>query len=93
MTQKSIKIFMNEVFSKGQEKIYATNKTDVYHFDDIWSLHIINLKDYGPENNRVYRYVLVIKDIFTKFGWTTPLKNKNAKTIKDSFEKFLINSK
>ena len=93
MTQKSIKIFMNEVFSKGPEKIYATNKTDIYHFEDIWFLHIINLKDYGPENNTGYRYVLVVIDIFTKFGWTTPLKNKVAKTIKDSFEKILINSK
>ena len=51
------------------------------------------MKDYGPENNRNYRYVLVIIDNFTKFGWTVPLKNKNAETIKDSFEKTLISSK
>ena len=29
----------------------------------------------------------------SKFGWTVPLKNKNAQAIKDSFENFLINSK
>ena len=28
-----------------------------------------------------------------KFGWTVPLKNKNAQTIKDSFENILITSK
>ena len=43
------------------------------------------------KNNRGYRYVLFIIDNFSKFGWTVPLKNKNAQTIKDSF--FLINSK
>ena len=32
-------------------------------------------------------------DNFSKYGWTQPLKNKNAQTIKDSFENFLINSK
>ena len=51
------------------------------------------MKDYGPENNRRYRYVLVVIDNFSKFGWTIPLKNKNAQTIKDSFENILISSK
>ena len=93
MTQKNIKIFINEIYSKPPKKYYPTNKTNVYHIDDIWSLDILDLKDYGPENNRGYRYVLVIIDNFSKFGWTIPLKNKNALTIKDSFENIIINSK
>ena len=87
------KIFWNEIFSKPPKNIYATKKTDVYHIDDIWTLDILDLKDYGPENNRGYRYVLVIIDTFSKTGWTVPLKNKNAQTIKDSFESIIISSK
>ena len=45
------------------------------------------MKGYGPENNRGYRYVLVIIDNFSKFGWTKPLKNKNAQTI-ELFRKY-----
>ena len=93
MTQKNIKIFINEIYSRGPKKNYATNKKDVYHIDDIWSLDILDLKDYGPDNNRNHRYVLVIIDNFSKYGWTIPLKNKNAQTIKDSFENILISSK
>ena len=93
MTQKNIKIIINEIYSKPPKKNYSTNKTDVYHIDDIWSLDVLDLKDYGPENNRGYRYVLVIIDNFSKYGWTVPLKNKNAQTIKNSFENFLIRSK
>ena len=93
MTQKNIKIFINEIYSKPPKKNYATNKTNVYHIDDIWSLDILDLKDYGLENNRGYRYVLVTIDNFSKYGWTTPLKNKNAQKIKDSFENILISSK
>ena len=93
MAHKNIKIFINEIYSKPPKKNYDTNKTNVYHIDDIWSLDILDLKDYGPENNRGYRYVLVTIDNFSKFGWTVPLKNKNAQTIKDSFENILINSK
>ena len=93
MTRKNIRIFINEIYSKPPKKNYITNKTDVYHIDDIWSSDILDLKDYGAENNRGYRYVFVIIDNFSKFGWTVPLKNKNAQTIKHSFENIIINSK
>ena len=93
MTQKNIKRFINEIYSKPPKKNYATNKTDVYYIDDVWSLDILDLKDYGPQNNIEYRYILVIIDNFSKFGWTVPLKAKNAQTIKDSFENILISSK
>ena len=93
MTQKNIKIFINEIYSKPPKKNYVTNKTDVYYIDDIWSLDILDLKDYGPENNRGYRYILVTIDNFSKFGRTVPLKNQNAQTIKGSFENIIITSK
>ena len=93
MTKKNIKIFINEIYSKPPKKNYSTNKTDVHHVDDTRSLDILYLKDYGPENNRNYRYVLVIIDNFSKFGFTSPLTNKNAQTMKHSFENILINSK
>ena len=56
-------------------------------------LGYIGSQSYGPENNRGHRYVLVIIDNFSKFGWTKPLKNKNAQTIKNSLESILISSK
>ena len=93
MTQKNIKIFINEIYSKPPKKNYVTNKTDIYHIDDLWSLEILDLKDHGPKNNTGYRYLLVIIDDFSKFGFTVPLKNKNAQTRKDSFENVLRNSK
>ena len=93
MSQKNIKIFINEIYCKPPKRNYATNKTDVNFIDDIWSLDILGLKDYDPKNNRGYRYVLVTIDNFSKFGWRSPLKNKNAQTIKDSFENILISSK
>ena len=74
------------------KKIHATNKTDVYHFEEIWSSDILVLKDYGPENNRGYRYVLIVIHKISKCCWTVPLKKK-SQTIKDSFKNILISSK
>ena len=68
MTQKAVKTFINEIYSKPLKKIYATNKTDVYHIDDIWMLDILGLRDYDLKNKRGYTYVLVITDNFSKFG-------------------------
>ena len=78
MTQKTIKIFINEIYSKPAKKNYATNKTDVYNFDDIWSSYILDLIDYGSENDRGYKHFLVVIDNFIKVRWTILLKIKNA---------------
>ena len=88
MTQKSFKNFNNKLYSKPSKKNYPTNKTDVYYLDDIWNLDILDIKDYGPKNNRNYRYDLVIIGKFSKFGWTVPLKNKDGQIKKVSFENF-----
>ena len=45
MTQNTINIFMNEIYSKRPKKNYITNKTEVYDIDDIWSLDILDLED------------------------------------------------
>ena len=93
MTQKTIKIFRDEIFSNGSKQNYITNETDVYHIDDTWILDILDLKDYGQENNRNCRYFLVVYANFSKFEWTIPLKNRNAQTLKDFFEIILTKSK
>ena len=93
MTQKTIHVFKKEIYSKPPKKNYPTNKTDVHHIDDIWSLDILDLKDYAPEKIRGYRYVLVVIDNFSKIDRTVRLKIKNAQKIKDSHENILITSK
>ena len=44
MTQKTINFFIGEIYWKTTKKYYSTNKTDVYHIDDIWSLDLLTFK-------------------------------------------------
>ena len=67
MTQRTIDVSNNEIYSKPPRNNSITNRTDVYHIDDTWSVDILDLKDYGPELNRSYRYFLVKIDTFSKF--------------------------
>ena len=46
---------------------------------------MLDLNDYGPKNNKGYRYCLIVIDNFSKYGWAIPIKNKNSQTIKDIF--------
>ena len=63
----------------NHQKNYITNKTIVYYIDDIWFLDILDLKHYGPLNNRGYRHVLIVFDNISEFRWTVPLKIKMLK--------------
>ena len=74
MIEKTTKIFKSDIYSKPPKKIFSTNKTDAYHIDDLWSLDKSDLKDYGPANNRGYRFVLVIIDTFSNYDWTVHLQ-------------------
>ena len=87
------KVSIDEICSTRPKKNYITNKIDVYYNDDSWSSDILDLNDYGPENNRRYRYVPIFIDNFSKFGWPVPLKKRNAETKTNCFEEILTISK
>ena len=93
MTQKTIKNFINEIHSKPPKKSYPTHKTNVYNIDNFWTSDILDLKDYGLQNIKAYRYVLVVIKNFAIIGWTVPLEIENAQTMRDSLEKVLLTSK
>ena len=57
------------------------------------SLDIFDLKDYGPEKHRGFRYVLLGIDNFWNIFWPLLLKNKIAQTITNSSEILLKLSK
>ena len=41
MTQKTIKIFIDEIYSKLPKKIFATNKTNIYYINNIMVVKIM----------------------------------------------------
>ena len=51
------------------------------------------LNEYGPENDRACRYILVVIDNFSKLGETVPLQSKNAQSVTNSFKNILKSSK
>ena len=90
MTQKKIKLFKKEIYTKPPT--YKRNISPTKLMFVI--LMTLGLRIYciQKRNRRGYRYVLVVLDNFSKFGWTDGLKNKNVETIKSCLENIPINS-
>ena len=81
------------IYSKAPEKKYPTNKTMIKSIDDTCSSDLLDMVHYGPKNNRDYRYILVVIDNLSKFGWTIPLKIKYGQSITDAFSQIIETSK
>ena len=42
--------------------------------------------------NKVFRFLLCVIDIFSKYAWVVPLKDKKGVSIVDAFQKILDDS-
>ena len=87
------KIFIVEIYPSPPKIKYPTNKIIIKCIDNTGSLDFLDMNDYGIKNNKSYRYILVVIDNFSKFGWTIPLKNKYAQSRTDAFFQFVKSSK
>ena len=66
------KFTKRRVFVKGVDEIWAADLVDMQRFSD-W--------------NKGIKYLLMVIDVFSKFGWIEPLKNKKGETVANAFEK------
>jgi len=49
-----------------------------------WQMDLINLQKY---NERGYKWILTTVDVFSKYLWARPLKNKTAEEVKEALSK------
>ena len=60
-----------------KRKVYSTCK------DNIWCANIVNMQ-LICKFNKGFRFLLCVIDIFSKYAWVHPLKNKKSITITNS---------
>ena len=88
-----IKTFIDEIYIKAPKKNYPTNKIIYNHIDEIWSIDLADMIDYKTSNNKGYRFIFIVIDIFSKYLWAIPLKNKYSQAITNEFSNILSTSK
>ena len=56
--------------------------------DEIWTADLIDMQAFSTDNSRL-KYLLIVIDIFSKFGWIFPLKRKAGQEVANAFSRIL----
>ena len=84
-------IFASEIHKRAIHK-FQRRHVIVDRKDEIWALDLADLNSLVSFNDG-YRYILRIIDVFSKFAWAVPLKNKTAATVLSAVEDVVLKSK
>jgi len=60
--------------------------------DKIWAADLVEMQAFSKFNRGV-RYLLTVIDVFSKYGWMLPLKEKTGKSVADAFKEIFKKSK
>ena len=74
--------------NKGLKRKFQRGRVVVEGIDDQFDIDLASLIYYADENDG-YKYLLVVIDIFSHYGWVEPLKDKTANEIMKAFDKVL----
>ena len=88
----AVKCISNENLAEELYKpiIRKFNKRRVYSSfrDKIWGVYLADMKSISNFNDR-FRFLLCVIDIFSKYTWVVPLKDKKGVTIVNTFQSIL----
>ena len=74
--------------NKGVKRNFQRGRVIVAGIDDQFDADLASLIYYADDNDG-YKYLLVVIDIFSRFAWAEPLKDKTANEIISAFDKIL----
>jgi hypothetical protein len=70
---------------KMVRKKFQKRKVVANSIDEIWAADLVEMQTFA-KTNRGYKYLLMVIDIFSKYGWIVPLKSKTAAAVTDAFQ-------
>lgn len=78
------KTFSEEVHHRVVRK-FPRRRVEVYRVDEIWALDLASMETVSKYNEG-YKYILCIIDVFSKYAWCVPLKNKTGPSILEAIK-------
>ena len=54
--------------------------------DDIWAAGLVDMSSFS-RSNEGYKFLLPVIDVYSKYGWIVPLKNKSGKEVASALAK------
>ena len=74
--------FTNQLLEFKKRKVYSSFR------DNIWSVDLGNMQSLSKYNTGI-KYLLCAIDLFSKYAWVIPIKDKKGTSIVNAFKKIL----
>ena len=60
--------------------------------DEIWAVDLVDMRTFSEWNKGV-KYLLMVIDLFSNYGWIKPLRDKRSETVSKAFDEMFETSK
>lgn len=70
---------------RSARKNFIRRKTDMVGIADTYQIDLVEMIPHAKEN-RNFKYILTVIDIFSKYAWAIPIKTKTAKDVTYAME-------
>ena len=77
---------------KPIKRNFTKRRVIAHNVDDIWCSDLVDMQKLSKWN-RGYKYLLMVLDLFSKYGWIVPLKTKTGLEVAKAFESLLVKNK
>ena len=65
---------------------FRRRKVVVNDIDEIWAADLVDMQSFSKFNNGI-KYLLMVIDVFSKYGWIVPLKSKTGVDVANALSK------
>ena len=70
---------------KSIKRKFTRQRVIVDHIDENCCADLVEMQRFSKWN-KGYRYLLMVLDVLSKYGWIVPLKDKKGETVTKAFE-------
>lgn len=81
-----------EELHKPVRKKFRKRRVWVPGVDHTWAADLVDMQAFAKENKGV-KYLLAVIDIFSKYGWLVPLKNKTGVAVAEALDDIIKSGK
>ena len=77
-----------EELHKPARRNYPRRKYDIRGLDETWQADLVEIQPYSREN-KGYKYLLTVIDVFSKFAWAIPILNETGENVSIAMKSIL----
>ncbi len=86
--QRSLAGMIAEELHKPISRKFQRRSVQVSNIAEVWGADLVDMKERKKEN-KDYTSILAVIDVFSKYTWAVPLKDKKGETARKALEKVM----